>query len=195
MPPPHAASTLPRTDACTLSTADPIDPEHAATAARPTDSGAAAGSGSVSRDKLDPGPADSPAPGSEEALDPDQALSELDQELNRLQRMIRLSIQAKLVQLAGRSLGSLEMNQEFVRRVHELLESHGLRVRCTECGHPAILRVSPRKGAAAGAFVFDHKVDGKRTFHGGAGMMPLIHLVAKPPRQRPGAAKPAEKRA
>jgi hypothetical protein len=72
----------------------------------------------------------------------------------------------------------------LVESIHELLESHALRVRCIECGHPAILRVSPRDGSSSGVFVFDHTIDGKRTFHGGKGIVPVIRLVAKPPRKK-----------
>jgi hypothetical protein len=112
------------------------------------------------------------------------AMAQLDQELNRLQRAIRLAIQAQLAKLAGRSLGSLEQNRTLAESIHRLLDSHGLRVRCGECGHPAILRVSPRGGAAHGVFVFDHTIDGRRTFHGGRSAVPLIRLVAKPPRKK-----------
>jgi hypothetical protein len=117
----------------------------------------------------------------------DEAMSELEQELNRLQRAIRLAIQAQLDKLAGRSMGSLEQNQRLAESIHQLLDSHALRVRCVECGHPAILRVSPRSGVANGVFVFDHTIDGKRTFHGGKGCVPAIRLVAKPPRKKPPA--------
>ncbi len=119
--------------------------------------------------------------------DPSVMLTELDQELNRLQRQIRIAIQIKLAELSGKSFGSLEANKSFVTRIHEMLDGHGLRVKCPECGTPAILRVSPRKGAAAGSFVFDHKVNGKRTFHGGAGVMPKVSLVAKLPREKKSA--------
>lgn len=118
------------------------------------------------------------------------ALAELDQELSRLQRSIRRAIQAKLGQLAGRSLGSLQHNRELARSIHDLLDSHGLRVRCNECGHPAILRVSPRRGSPAGAFVFDHTIAGRRTFHGGRGALPELRLVAKPARGKSARGKP-----
>ena len=110
-------------------------------------------------------------------------MAELQQELNRLQRTIRLAIQAKLALLAGRSMGSLQQNRQLVKSLHELLEGHGLRVMCSECGHPAILRVSTRRGSADGVFVFDHTIEGRRTFHGGRSTMPQLHLVAKPIRQ------------
>jgi hypothetical protein len=113
-----------------------------------------------------------------------EAMAELDHELNRLQRAIRLAIQAQLAKMSGRSLGSLEQNQNLADSIHRLLESHALRVQCSECGHPAILRVSPRGGSANGVFVFDHTIDGRRTFHGGRGTVPLIRLIAKPPRKK-----------
>ncbi len=113
-----------------------------------------------------------------------EAMNELQRELHRLQRAIRLAIQDQLAKLTGRSLGNLDQNRQLAASIHELLESHGLRLRCSECGHPAILRVSPRDGSAHGVFVFDHTIDGKRTFHGGKGSVPTIRLVAKPPRKK-----------
>jgi hypothetical protein len=112
-----------------------------------------------------------------------QTLGQLQEEINRLQRSIRLAIQGQLGKLADRSLGSLEQNQQLASSIHALLDSHGLRVRCNECGHPAILRVSPRAGVAHGVFVFDHTIDGRRTFHGGRSAMPEVRLVVKPPRR------------
>lgn len=112
------------------------------------------------------------------------SLAEMQQQLARLQRSIRLTIQAQLSQYAGRSMDSLDGNRELVDSIHQLLESHGLRVACSECGHPAILRVSPRAGLTNGVFVFDHSIDGRRTFHGGRPAMPEIRLVAKPARKR-----------
>lgn len=112
------------------------------------------------------------------------AMAELDQELHRLQRAIRLAIQAQLAKMVGRSFANLEQNQQLAQSIHNLLDGHGLRVQCSECGHPAILRVSPRGGAANGVFVFDHTIDGRRTFHGGRGSVPAIKLVAKPPRKK-----------
>ena len=113
----------------------------------------------------------------------EQVLGDLKRQMNRLQREIRLAIQSQLSQMAGRSLGSLEANRELARSIQEMLDAHGLRVRCTHCGHPAILRVSPRKGSPRGAFVFDHSIDGRRTFHGGAGVVPELRLVSKPTRR------------
>lgn len=111
-------------------------------------------------------------------------MDQLDQQLNRLQRAIRLAIQGELAKLVGRSMGNLDLNHQLAESIHQLLESHGLRVRCSECEHPAILRVSPRKGVPHGVFVFDHTVEGRRTFHGGRSAVPPIRLVAKPPRRK-----------
>jgi hypothetical protein len=119
-------------------------------------------------------------------VDPAQAaarLADLQRQMNRLQREIRLAIQEQLAQLSGCSLGSLKANRELARSIQTMLDSHGLRVRCCQCGHAAILRVSPRAGAPHGVFVFDHTIDGHRTFHGGRGVLPEIRLVAKPRRQ------------
>ena len=112
-------------------------------------------------------------------------LGELQQELNRLQRMVRIAIQTQLASLTGRSLGDIKQNRELIASIHEVLESHGLRIQCVECGHPAILRVSPRPSSPHGVFVFDHTLDGRRTFHGGGSAVPTIKLVAKPPRKKP----------
>ncbi len=112
------------------------------------------------------------------------ALAELTLELNRLQRSIRLAIQAQLGKLVGKSMGSLQHNRQLADSIHQLLDGHGLRLQCSECGNPAILRVSPRSGIANGAFVFDHSIDGRRTFHGGRPVMPEIRLVSKPLRKK-----------
>ncbi len=110
-------------------------------------------------------------------------LGELQQELNRLQRSIRLAIQGQLGKLCGQSMASLAENRDLAKSIHQMLESHGLRVRCSECGHPAILRVSPGGSQKTGVFVFDHTLDGRRTFHGGKTVVPALMLVAKPARR------------
>ena len=110
------------------------------------------------------------------------SIAEMEREFNRLQRQIRMVVQDRLAKFAGRSMGDLERNQHLATAIHQLLERHGLRVRCNECGHAAILRVSARTGSPTGVFVFDHTIDGRRTFHGGRQTMPTIVLVAKPPR-------------
>jgi hypothetical protein len=110
-------------------------------------------------------------------------LVKLRQQINRLHRTLRLTIEAELGSLVGRSFGNLAANQEVVLVIHEMLEAHGLRVRCPVCGHPAILRCSERPGVASGAFVLDHTIEGRRTFHGGFSVLPELHLVAKPARR------------
>jgi len=111
-----------------------------------------------------------------------EVLAALQQQLNRIQRRVRLELQAQLASLSGRSLGTLQANRELAGAIQQLLQTHSLRVRCQQCGHPAILRASPRKGMPGGAFVFDHKINGKRTFHGGTPVVPTLQLTTKPPR-------------
>ncbi len=124
----------------------------------------------------EPAPADSLVPAAE-------VLELLQQEVNRIQRSMRLTLQRKLQELVGRSLGSVEHNRALAGAIQSMLDQHGFRIRCHQCGHPAILRVSPRKGIPTGAFVFDHTVNGRRTFHGGTAIVPPIHLLAKPGRK------------
>lgn len=114
----------------------------------------------------------------------DLAMSELGKELAQLQRAIRIAIQRKLTDLVGRSMADLQQNKDLASTIHQLLDGHGLRIQCSECGHPAILRVSPRPGAASGVFVFDHTIEGRRTFHGGRITVPEIRLVTKPLRKK-----------
>jgi hypothetical protein len=40
-----------------------------------------------------------------------------------------------------------------------------------------------------GAFVLDHTIEGKRTFHGGSSSVPPIQLTAKPERKAKATAK------
>ncbi len=115
--------------------------------------------------------------------DPAESIAAMEREFNRMQREVRLVVQDRLASFVGRSMADLAANQRLVQQIHQLLDGYGLRIRCNECGHPAILRVSPRSGSAGGVFVFDHTIDGRRTFHGGRGFMPAITLVAKPPRK------------
>lgn len=111
-------------------------------------------------------------------------IESLKQQISRLQRAVRLAIESELADWTGQNYGSLAANQDVVRMIHEMIDGHGLRLKCPECGHPAILRCSSRPGIADGVFVFDHQVDGRRTFHGGGVVLPPLRLVAKPPRRR-----------
>ena len=110
-------------------------------------------------------------------------LANLQQKMNRLHRTVRLTIEAELASLVGLSFGTLAANEDVVAMIHDVLEAHGLRVQCPECGHPAILRCSGRPGVASGAFVLDHSIEGRRTFHGGYSTLPELRLVAKPRRR------------
>lgn len=114
----------------------------------------------------------------------DDGLERLGQQINGIQRSIRLAIEQFLHQHRGATFGSFEANQRFVRSVQKLLESYGLRVRCAECGHPAILRCARNTSAPSGLFVFDHYLPGGRTFHGGGRVLPVLRVTAKPARRK-----------
>lgn len=114
----------------------------------------------------------------------DEGLERLSQQIHGIQRSIRLAIEQFLHQHYGAAFGSFEGNQQFVRSVQKLLESHGLRVRCPECGHPAILRCARNASAPAGVFVFDHYLPAGRTFHGGGRVLPVLRVTTKPARRK-----------
>ncbi len=115
-----------------------------------------------------------------------QALAQLKQltgEVESMQQQIRRTLEARLQQFSGWSFMSLAENQEFAKLVQQLLDTHGLRVECPECGNPAILRCLRAGNAKHGAFVYDHYLDSGRTFHGGPTTVPLIRVVPKPARR------------
>jgi hypothetical protein len=99
------------------------------------------------------------------------------------QQQIRNSLESSLQALAGRNFGALQANQAVARRVHELLESMGLRVQCPECGAPSILRCQRAGNAKTGVFLFDHYLESGRTFHGGPTTFPAVRVVPKTPRR------------
>jgi hypothetical protein len=71
------------------------------------------------------------------------ALLSLDtaaEEAERHQEEIRKRLERTLHALVGKNFGTLTANQAVAGRVHQVLESKGLRVRCPECGSAAILR-------------------------------------------------------
>ncbi len=112
-----------------------------------------------------------------------EQLNQLTGDVQSMQQQIRRTIEARLQKFHGWSFSSLLENQEFAKQVHQLLDSHGLRVECPECGNPAILRCLRAGNAKHGAFVFDHYLDSGRTFHGGPTTVPLIRVVPKPARR------------
>lgn len=111
-------------------------------------------------------------------------LAQLTQQINRLQRTVRMTIESELAGWTGQNYGSLAANQDVARLIHQTVDGHGLRLRCPECGHPAILRCSARPGVPQGVFVFDHCIEGRRTFHGGGATLPTMRVVSKPARRR-----------
>ena len=110
-------------------------------------------------------------------------IRQLTQDVHSLQQQILRSIEVRLQQFRGWSFASLAENQAFAKMVHQMLDSHGLRVECPECGNPAILRCLSAGNAKNGAFVFDHYLESGRTFHGGPTTVPLIKVVPKPARR------------
>ncbi len=119
-----------------------------------------------------------------------EQVQKLTAEVLALQQQIGQRIEIRLQHFHGWAFASLAENQAFAKLVHQMLDSHGLRVQCPECGHPAILRCLRVGNAKHGAFVFDHYLDTGRTFHGGPTTVPLIKVVAKPAR-RPALSNPA----
>lgn len=107
----------------------------------------------------------------------------LSDEISGLQQQIRRTIEARIQQFHGWTFGSLEENQRFAKMLHQLLDNHGLRVECPECGHASILRCLRAGNAKHGVFVFDHYLDTGRTFHGGPTTVPLLRVTNKPVRR------------
>lgn len=112
-----------------------------------------------------------------------EQVEKLTEEIGSLQQQIRRSIETKLLQFHGWAFGSLEENQRFAKMVHQLLDNHGLRVQCPECGHPAIFRCLRAGNAKLGVFVYDHYLESGRTFHGGPTTVPVLRVVNKPVRR------------
>lgn len=111
------------------------------------------------------------------------AVDQLKDEIRSYEESLRRSMEARLRQFQGWAFGSLAENQAFAKMVHELLDQHGLRVRCPECGNPAILRCIKAGNSRHGVFVFDHYLPTGRTFHGGPTTVPALTLLPKPQRR------------
>lgn len=120
-----------------------------------------------------------------------EQIQQLAGDVQSIQQQILRTIETRLQQFHGWSFESLAENQAFAKMVHQILDSHGLRVECPECGSPAILRCLRAGNAKNGAFVFDHYLDSGRTFHGGPTTVPLIKVVNKPARRTAALSNPA----
>lgn len=121
-----------------------------------------------------------PPPSIAKAVD---QIDKLTDEVRLLQQQIQQRIEQRLQRFHGWAFNELRDKQAFAKHVQQMLESHGLRVECPECGHAAILRGLRIGNAKHGAFVFDHYLDSGRTFHGGSTSVPLIRVVPKPARR------------
>ena len=111
-------------------------------------------------------------------------LNAVTDEVQVLKQVIQERVERSLQGFAGMNFGTLKSNQEFARSVHSLLDGHGFRVVCPECGAAAILRCQKAGNSKSGAFVFDHYLETGRTFHGGPSTFPNIRLTTKPPRRK-----------
>lgn len=111
------------------------------------------------------------------------AVDQLKEEIKSYEESLRRSMEARLRQFQGWAFGSLAENQAFAKMVHELLDQHGLRVRCPECGNAAILRCIKAGNSRHGVFVYDHYLPTGRTFHGGPTTVPVLTLLPKPQRR------------
>lgn len=107
---------------------------------------------------------------------------EIDAAVSQIKRRIVTLLENEFRKYADVNFGSLSANQEFCRRLHRILEENGLRVRCPECGTPAILRCQGSR-KTSGQFVFDHTFNTRRTFHGGTSVVPRLTIVPKPERK------------
>ena len=107
-------------------------------------------------------------------------------EIEAFQDAIRVSLEITLNGYAGANFGSLKNNQTFTRYVQQLLDANSLRVECPECRSAAILRCQAAGNAKTGSFLYDHYLEGGRTFHGGPTTFPPVKLIAKPPRRKRG---------
>ncbi len=92
-------------------------------------------------------------------------------------------IEGHLHSLAGARMDSLLGNQMLAKSLHQMLDSHGFRIRCPECGEPAIMRCLAAGNSQTGSFVFDHVLSQGRTFHGGRSSVPKLEVVPKPTRR------------
>ncbi len=100
-------------------------------------------------------------------------------ELMQQRRQIRERISQRLAVLQGTRHDSLAGNQSLAQSIHRLLDENGLRVECPTCFRPAILRCLKAGNCATGSFVFDHRVNGRRTMHGGRSDLPHLIVLDK----------------
>lgn len=112
------------------------------------------------------------------------AVDQLAIDVLHQRRRLCQELSTKLSFFSGQSLSTLEDKQAFVRAVHSLLDDNGLRLECPTCGEPAILRCMKTGNSLQGCFLFDHRVGGKRTMHGGRNEIPSLVVTDKPVRTK-----------
>ncbi len=99
-------------------------------------------------------------------------------------RAVRHAVEVTLKHFAGFNLGSFEAKTELAKMVMAVLEENHLRVECTVCGAPAIIRCLQSGNSKTGVFLFDHYLDTGRTFHGGLTAFPRVNVVDAPKRRK-----------
>jgi hypothetical protein len=113
-----------------------------------------------------------------------QCCDKLRRQLERQRQSMARLIDRWLVELTARSFETLVEKQKMVTELHEILDSHGFRLACPNCGEPAILRCLVSGNSPSGSFVFDHYLAEGRTFHGGRTELPRLHVLPKPARKK-----------
>jgi len=119
--------------------------------------------------------------------EPESAFSLLGSSISRNISPVREALEVYLAALEGHKFCSFEEKRRFATSLNELLDRlGGLRVKCSGCGEPAILRAKRAGGAKNGTFQYEHFDHGKRMTHKGASLaLPRLHLVpARPDRRR-----------
>jgi len=103
---------------------------------------------------------------------------------------IRNELVDYLADLEGHSFRSFEEKLTFADGLRNLLDQlGGLRVKCTTCGSPAILKAR-LAGSKSGKFQFSHTVPGGTTNHGGTVTVPTLELIKPQPDPRRKGRKP-----
>jgi hypothetical protein len=75
-----------------------------------------------------------------------------------------------------RTMGSLDANREFAKKLQRILSTVGDRLCCPTCRTPGTLRCAAGR-SPQGVFAFAHSTDGKTTTHGGWSRLPELTLM------------------
>jgi len=113
-----------------------------------------------------------------------ESLDILDRLNNRIEEALKepmQDFQSYLLTLEGKSFESFEANHTITTIIQRTASQLRLAFACAKegCGHAAKLRC--KSGKAHGAFIFEHSVGGKQTFHGGRTTFPPLRLIYDAP--------------